>query len=84
MAEGQGTIETNDNMKSIQDNSPNTFETGTFQETKESKGANKTLSSTKKNKKKKNKPSNLEINSGNNNYYSVKKFHNISRTESNE
>ena len=79
MAEEQGTIET---KKSIQDN-PNTLETGTFQETKESKGVNKTISSTNKKSKKKNKPSNLELDSKNSNYYSVKKFLSTSRTESN-
>ena len=82
MAEEQGTIETNDHQQEIQDNSPNTLETGTLPETKESKEANKTISSTNKKSKKKNKPPKLQIESRNSNY-SLNKYRKTSRTETN-
>lgn len=81
MADEQGAIETNENLKENPESSPKTLETGTVQETKEfSKEGNKTISSNKKIKKKK-KISKLNLESRNSSNGFYKQYRNSSRTE---
>ena len=85
MTEEQGTLETNEQNQTIQDNSPKTLETRTGQETTNicSKEDNKTISSTNKKVKKKKKPSQLNLESRNttNDFYN--RYRSTSRTENN-
>ena len=84
MTEEQGTLETNEQNQTIQDNSPKTLETRTGQDTNIwSKEENKTLSSTNKKIKKKKKPSELNLESRNttNDFYN--RYRSTSRTDNN-
>ena len=77
MTEEQGTLETNDKLQTIQQNSPNTLESGTGPDT----NANKTISSTKQKSKKKKKPSEINIESRNSTNAFKNRYRNTSRTE---
>ncbi len=77
MAEEQGTLETNNQIQTLQENSPNTLESNTGPDTI----ANKTIPAKNEKSKKKKKPSELKIESRNNTNAFHTKYLSTSRTE---
>ena len=83
MTEEEGIFQANEQSPTIQDNSPQTLETGTLQETNQfSKEENKTISSINHKTKKNKKPCQLNIESRNSTKGFENKYRKTSRTES--